>query len=153
MNTKAIVEGDGGNEDLREQVALLSQRLAAVEAMMAKAMALGFGGGVQAPPPLPPMTTKQHATLQMLLRGASNREIAERFGVTTNTAKVFVRALFPKFGTNTRAGIVMRAAPSFERIDNADYMRASGGLPKDWDALFRGVEHDEFAHLYRHEVP
>jgi DNA-binding CsgD family transcriptional regulator len=79
---------------------------------------------------LPRMTTKQHAALQMLLRGAGNHEIAERFGVTINTAKVYVRGLFAKFEVNTRAGIVLAAKPLFDATDPEDYIRQSGGLPK-----------------------
>ena len=42
---------------------------------------------------LPDMTSKQHASMQMLLRGADNNEIGERFNVSPNTAKVYVLSL------------------------------------------------------------
>jgi DNA-binding CsgD family transcriptional regulator len=95
------------------------------------------------------LTTKQHAALQMLLRGASNAEIAERFGVSINTAKVYVRSLFAKVGEHTRTRLVLRMAPLFSETDDADYQALSGGLPKHWDRDFVSVEKDAFAHLYR----
>lgn len=98
---------------------------------------------------LPRMTTKQHAALQMVLRGAGNPEIAERFGVSVNTAKVYVRGLFKKFDVNSRAGIVLQAKTPFDLAEGTDYVRMSGGLPKDWDAKYEAP--DPFAHLYRHE--
>jgi DNA-binding CsgD family transcriptional regulator len=129
----------------------IERRLDLIEDAMARAMSIGLRGGGLPPPPLPPMTTRQHATLQMLMRGAGNREIAERLGVTVNTAKVHVRGLFAKFGVNTRAGIVVRASPTLERIDNAAYMLASGGLPVDWDRKFEAGREDPYAPLYRSE--
>ena len=50
-------------------------------------------------------TIKQHVCLQMLLRSASNEEIAERLGVTVNTAKVHVRTLMKKLKVSSRASI------------------------------------------------
>jgi DNA-binding CsgD family transcriptional regulator len=96
---------------------------------------------------LPRMTTKQHATLQMLLRGASNAEIAERFGVTVNTAKVHVRSLFPKVGGSTRTKIVLALKPAFDATPADEYVIHSGGLPKDWDATYASP--DPYAPLYQ----
>ena len=39
------------------------------------------------------LTTKQHGALQMLLEGCSNAEIAKRFDVSEDTAKVYVRTI------------------------------------------------------------
>jgi len=95
------------------------------------------------------LTTKQHATLQMLLAGHRNREIAERFGVTENTAKVYVRAIAAKLGVTTRTQIVIRATPLLEAISDDDYRLMSGGLPKDWAENY--AEPDRYAGLYRYE--
>jgi len=95
---------------------------------------------------LPPMTTKQHAVLQMLLNGKSNQDIADRFGVTDNTAKVYVRSIAKKLGVNTRAQIVAHTLQAFNSIDDSSYRMIAGGLPKDWDANF--VMPDPFADLY-----
>ena len=92
------------------------------------------------------MTTKQHAVLQMLLGGKSNQDIADRFGVTDNTAKVYVRSIAKKLGVNTRAQIVARTLQAYNSIDESSYRMVAGGLPKDWDENF--VVPDPFAQLY-----
>jgi len=92
------------------------------------------------------LTTKQHAALQMLMRGADNKEIADRFGVTDNTAKVHVRAIAKKIGVNTRAQIMHRIWREFDEIDENGYMAITGGLPKDWDD--NHAEPDPFWRLY-----
>ena len=95
------------------------------------------------------LTTKQHAAFQMLLAGCRNRAIAERFGVTENTAKVHVRGIAGKLGVRTRSEIVMKLWSAFREIDDNSYRLMSGGLPKDWHKEFS--EPDPFAHLYRRE--
>jgi DNA-binding CsgD family transcriptional regulator len=92
-------------------------------------------------------TTKQNAALQMLMRGASNDDIAERLGVTDNTAKVHVRSIAKKLDVHNRAVIALRALPHWQAIDGEAYRMLSGGLPKDWDANF--VVPDPYGHLYR----
>lgn len=96
------------------------------------------------------LTTKQHATLQMLMGGASNRAIARRFGVTENTAKVYVRSIAAKLKVKTRSEIVMRLWSAFRGVDDETYRIMSGGLPKDWNQDF--VEPDPFADLYRRDT-
>lgn len=95
---------------------------------------------------LPKMTTKQHAALQMLLGGASNADIADRFGVTDNTAKVYVRTIAAKLGVSTRSQIVIKAKPAFDAVTPEDYRILSGGLPKDWHQRFK--KPDPHKHLY-----
>ena len=81
---------------------------------------------------MPQMTTKQFAALQMLMRGASNAEIAGRFNVSENTAKVYVRTIAKKLGVNTRAQIVREMLPILSTVDDNSYGLASGGLPLYW---------------------
>lgn len=78
-------------------------------------------------------TPKQNAALQMLMRGASNQEIAERMGVSVNTAKVHVRSIAAKLDVKSRASIAVVANRHWQEIDDEEYRLASGGLPKDWD--------------------
>ena len=92
------------------------------------------------------LTTKQHAALQMLLDGRSNIEIAERFGVSDDTAKVYVRTIAKKYDCNTRAQIVTATLEEFNSISDDVYMRISGGLPKDWHRNYE--EPDVFSELY-----
>lgn len=105
------------------------------------------GSGSDAAKVLGGFTTKQHAALQMVLRGASNREIAERFGVTENTAKVYVRSIAAKLGVHSRSQIVASALGMFEDVSEERYLVLSGGLPKGWDDAFEAP--DEYEHLYR----
>lgn len=160
--TQADPESEGGKGNEKAQappcpcgcscpdLLRLEGRLAALENVMAGALdfhaerAPGAGGA------LPPLTTKQHATLQMLIEGASNRQIAERFGVTVNTAKVHVRSLFAKFNVNTRASVARLGREAIARIEGADYLRLSGGLPSSWAREYgkQPVESDPFAPLY-----
>tara|TARA_B100001057_G_scaffold501169_1_gene621492 strand:- start:2110 stop:2601 length:492 start_codon:yes stop_codon:yes gene_type:complete len=93
------------------------------------------------------LTTKQHGALQMLLDGCSNSEIAKRFDVSEDTAKVYVRTIAKKYEVNTRAQIVMATLEEFNSLDDDVYMRISGGLPKDWHSNFQ--DPDPFAELYR----
>ena len=90
-------------------------------------------------------TVKQHVCLQMLLRSASNEEIAGRMRVTTNTAKVHVRTLMKKLGVNSRSEIVAKCLVAFNEVSADTYMMMTGGLPKDWDASYS--EPDPFEHL------
>ena len=92
-------------------------------------------------------TTKQHVALQMLLRGADNQEIADRMGVTINTAKVHVRGIAKKLGVSTRSQIIWKVHKEVIDIDENGYMMLTGGLPKDWDENYS--EPDPFYGLYR----
>ena len=96
---------------------------------------------------MPQLTTKQHAALQMLLRGADNNEIAMRFDVSPNTSKVYVRGVAKKLGVQTRAQIVVKLLDTFNELDDNSYRMLTGGLPKDWDRNFE--EPDPFAPLYK----
>ncbi len=98
---------------------------------------------------MPQFTTKQHAALQMLLRGADNQEIADRFNVSPNTSKVYVRGVAKKLGVQTRAQIVVKMLDVFNDFDDNSYRMLTGGLTKDWDQNY--AEPDPFAHLYRVE--
>ena len=98
---------------------------------------------------LPDMTSKQHASMQMLLRGADNNEIGERFNVSPNTAKVYVRSIAKKLKVNSRAQIVVKLLDVFNEVDDNAYRIMSGGLPKDWDQNYQFP--DPFAKLYRVE--
>jgi DNA-binding NarL/FixJ family response regulator len=94
------------------------------------------------------LTMKQHCALQMLLMGSGNREIADRMGVTESTAKVYVRALFRKFGVENRSQLILRAKPIFDRLDAEQY-RSVARIPKDWAETYK--EPDPFLNLYFHK--
>jgi DNA-binding CsgD family transcriptional regulator len=97
------------------------------------------------------LTTKQHVAMQMLIAGKSNAEIAERFGVTENGAKVYVRAIYKKFGVNTRSQAVMAVYDEWDKVDDGRYLALSRGVPKDWvkTCLVGSVEDDPYRRLYQ----
>jgi DNA-binding CsgD family transcriptional regulator len=82
------------------------------------------------------MSIKQHASVQMVLRGASNREIAERFGVSENTAKVYLRSIAKKLGVKLRTQIAVKVLPVLRDMPPDEYQRLAKGLPKDWDETY-----------------
>lgn len=82
------------------------------------------------------LTMKQQATLQMLLNGKSNQEIAKRLDVEVPTAKIHVRTVCKKFGARNRAELVMRVSPVWAIINPENYKKVTG-FPKDWDANFK----------------
>ena len=100
---------------------------------------------------LPLLTVKQHVALQMLLVGRANSEIAERFGVTENGAKVYVRAIYKKFGVHTRSQAVMAVVDEFQAITDRWYEAISKGIPKNWSSewLTKPVEDDPYKALYQ----
>jgi len=102
-------------------------------------------------PVIAKLTTKQHVVLQMLLAGKGNQEIADRLGVSVNTAKVHVRGVARKYGCNTRSQVVMKAYDEFETIPQSAYVAVSGGLPKDWSSkwLDKPIEKDPYRNLYK----
>jgi len=82
------------------------------------------------------MTPKQHASMQMILNGKRNQEIAERMGVTLNTAKVYVRTAAKNLGVRRRGEIVRCSWPVMQMLDDETYRKMSGGLPINWDDVF-----------------
>lgn len=91
-------------------------------------------------------TTKQHAALQMLFAGKSNSDIAERFEVSENTAKVYIRSIAAKLGVNTRNQIIVALYDEYKSIGSEEYKLISGGLPKNWDSEY--TTPDPFRFLY-----
>ena len=100
---------------------------------------------------LPRLTPKQHVSMQMLMKGYSNLDIAKRLGVTENTAKVHVRAIAKKYGVQSRSQIVMQAFPEYEAIPASTYEVMTGGIPKDWAEqwLSKAVKHDPYRGKYQ----
>ena len=92
------------------------------------------------------LTTKQHATLQMLMAGWSNAEIGERMKVSANTVKGNVKSIANHCGVKTRMQILLTLEKEFEAVSEEDYIRMSNGLPKDWHENY--VDPDPFFKLY-----
>jgi DNA-binding CsgD family transcriptional regulator len=143
-------------EELEARVRALEVSLGVFERMLGASLAVSHRGGLDAPlvdyqPRLLAMlTTKQHVALQMLMAGKSNAEIAERFGVTENGAKVYLRAIYKKFGINTRSQAVMAVYDEWERVSEERYVALSKGVPKAWakDWLGKPVSDDPYWPIY-----
>ena len=56
------------------------------------------------------LTPKQRSVVDFLLKGYSNKEIAEATGVTVQTAKEHIKHIMQKTKTTTRTGIIMAIA-------------------------------------------
>jgi len=77
------------------------------------------------------MTIKQHAALQCVLAGLSNKQIAELFQCTDSTAKVHVRGVMGKLDAHTRSQVVLKAQPLMDAIGPEKYLELTG-LSKGW---------------------
>tara|TARA_E500000318_G_scaffold112050_1_gene133669 strand:+ start:15397 stop:15894 length:498 start_codon:yes stop_codon:yes gene_type:complete len=94
------------------------------------------------------MTPKQHAVLQMLLRGSSNYEIAERFNVSENTVKIHVKSIMDKLGVRKRSLIVLNMRSAFNDIAEDQY-EAMTTLSKRWDLDWNSKDRKVHKHLYK----
>jgi DNA-binding CsgD family transcriptional regulator len=56
------------------------------------------------------LTAKETTVAELLLKGSTNKDIADAIGVTIQTAKEHVKHIMEKTKTNTRTGIVMAIA-------------------------------------------
>lgn len=143
------------NNDVDIRIARLEGRLEAMEkqlnSFLGRQVFSPSVDGEQRTAILPRLTSKQHVSMQMLMKGYSNSEIAKRLGVTENTAKVHVRAIAKKYGVQSRSQIVMQAFPEYEAIPASTYEVVTGGIPKDWAEqwLNKAVKHDPYRSKYQ----
>ena len=91
------------------------------------------------------MSPRHHAALQMILRGASNKEIGDRFGVGEAGAKTYTNGLYKHLGLvgkgpshNKRHWFVTVVKPIFDSIDRDEYLQISR-IPKNWDADYAKI--------------
>ena len=61
-------------------------------------------------PPAPVFTGRQLEVLQLILRGASNRDIATRLGISSSTAKQHTHAVFLALNVSSRSQAIVSAA-------------------------------------------
>jgi DNA-binding CsgD family transcriptional regulator/GAF domain-containing protein len=62
-----------------------------------------------AAPLIEPLTGRETEVLQLIAEGMSNKEIAERLGLTSNTVKSYVKNIYGKLGANRRVQVAARA--------------------------------------------
>lgn len=65
--------------------------------------------GTWAAAPAEPLTVRETEVLQLLARGMSNREIADRLGLTANTVKGYIKNIYGKLGAGRRVQVAARA--------------------------------------------
>ena len=102
------------------------------------------------------LSTKQHAAAQMLIGHCQDKQIAERFGVSINTAKQHVQLIKKKLNASlvddekvlNRGHMEALLKEKFRQIDKAKYLLESGGLPKDWHENYVSPKDCRYKHLY-----
>lgn len=57
-----------------------------------------------------PLTAREQQVVQLLSQGLSNKELAQRLGISEHTAKFHVNAILQKLGAQSRTDAVVRAA-------------------------------------------
>lgn len=74
----------------------------------------------------PRLTVREREVIAELSTGATNKQIARRFGVTEGTIKAHLKAVYGKLGVHNRTEVAIRAA----RIINAPYAESAGKAHK-----------------------
>jgi len=54
------------------------------------------------------LTNREQEVLRLLMMGLTNKEMADRMGISANTVKAFVHLVMLKMGTSGRSGIVAK---------------------------------------------
>ena len=54
------------------------------------------------------LTRREQQAVTLLLQGLSNKEMAERLGISANTVKAFLRLVMIKMGASSRSGIAAK---------------------------------------------
>ena len=66
------------------------------------------------------LTQRQHQAVALLLRGLSNKEIAESMGISANTVKAFLHMATLRMGVSSRSGIVIKILGMLLSSSNAE---------------------------------
>lgn len=121
----------------------LEQRVAALEAqvsMLSKmVMSVGQQGAIgpagltddAAFRAVAEMSQRQVATLLMVLEGYKLARVAERFGVSESTAKIYVTGAMRRLGASSRAQMIIKAREIMGVLDDKQWLEACG-IPKDF---------------------
>ena len=124
---------------LRQRIAQLEGQVELLKDMVAMAGAAGRDAIVGGNPSaldvaqFSRLTLKQHAVVQMMIRGAPSGEMAKRLDCSVSTIKSIVAAVMHRFGVNNRIELAGRVRPVMDRLTANEYL-STAGLEKDWDA-------------------
>jgi predicted ATPase/DNA-binding CsgD family transcriptional regulator len=92
-----------------ELLQLLSAHLAAAKKLQAYLEGKPEQRNPAAIPPAEPLTAREAEVLQLIAKGMSNREIADRLGLTANTVKSHIKNIYGKLGANRRVQVAAKA--------------------------------------------
>jgi DNA-binding CsgD family transcriptional regulator len=84
------------------------RRLVAMFCKMMGEQARGNGGETLAQPPQQPLSPRQRQTLELLLTGNAEKEIARRLAISRHTVHVYVKSLYKCFGVCSRGELLAR---------------------------------------------
>jgi DNA-binding CsgD family transcriptional regulator len=124
---------------------------------MADSMTAGRTGGTAVMAAVRRMSMKQHAVLQMVLRGTDTAEIAERLGSSESTAKTHVRGIMKHLRRETGRDVLTKqhvtvlTKPVIEALSDEEY-EAMARIPKDWDAKWTAKDRKAHPALYEKNV-
>lgn len=95
------------------------------------------------------MTPAEHVALQMVLDNRSNHEISVCLDVSEPQVQAWVTSMLKKLEVNQRRDLRQLMLPVMARIPAAEYEKASGGIPKDWNDKYGvGGIPDPFRNIY-----
>lgn len=79
------------------------------------------------------LTHREQQAVALLLRGLSNKEMAENMGISTNTVKAFLHMAAIRMGVSNRSGIVTKILGLFLCSTNAELnnQRGIGQSPRE----------------------
>lgn len=72
------------------------------------------------------LTPREVATVEGLLKGSTNKEIAQAMGISEQTAKEHMKHIMEKTTTTTRTGVLMAIAGPREMVDSATSLVGQG---------------------------
>ena len=104
----AIVSRDAAKSELRTAVTAAAQGFAVVPTALAARLLPGGAAGPReaGAEPFELLTPREREVLELLGEGLSNRQIAERLGISEHTAKFHVASVSGKLGASSRTEAV-----------------------------------------------
>lgn len=120
------------DEDIRYSLARMEAKLDILLMGAGKAPSPPPQGGRSEARFLRSLTRRQHITLQALVGGWTNSEIAAALDVNENTAKLHVRTVCQKLGVRNRAEAAVAGADLLSQVSPDEYLAMTGGIPVDW---------------------
>lgn len=135
------------DEDLRFSIARLEAKLDLLLMSSRTDTAPPGKGGAEASF-LRSLTRRQHITLQALVAGWTNAEIAATLDVNENTAKLHVRTVCKKLGVRNRSEAAIAGADVLSNVSPGEYAAITGGIPLNWREIAPRDGTDPLQKLY-----